>query len=49
MRYANASAVATNGAAFAGLNANTPWFNVMLARAGRGASLHGCRADVPLG
>jgi K+-transporting ATPase ATPase A chain len=28
--YANASAVATNGAAFAGLNANTPWFNLML-------------------
>jgi len=28
--YANASAVATNGAAFAGLNANTPWFNLVL-------------------
>jgi potassium-transporting ATPase potassium-binding subunit len=26
--YANASAVATNGSAFAGLNANTPWFNL---------------------
>jgi K+-transporting ATPase ATPase A chain len=26
--YANSSAVATNGGAFAGLNANTPWFNV---------------------
>ena len=29
--YANASAVATNGSAFAGLNANTPWFNLTLA------------------
>jgi K+-transporting ATPase ATPase A chain len=28
--YANASAVATNGSAFAGLNANTPWFNITL-------------------
>jgi len=28
--YANASAVGTNGGAFAGLNANTPWFNVTL-------------------
>ena len=28
--YANASAVGTNGSAFAGLNANTPWFNVTL-------------------
>jgi len=28
--YANASAVATNGSAFAGLNANTPWFNLTL-------------------
>jgi K+-transporting ATPase ATPase A chain len=28
--YANASAVATNGSAFAGLNANTPWFNFTL-------------------
>jgi K+-transporting ATPase ATPase A chain len=28
--YANASAVATNGSAFAGLNANSPWFNVTL-------------------
>jgi K+-transporting ATPase ATPase A chain len=28
--YANASAVATNGSSFAGLNANTPWFNVTL-------------------
>jgi K+-transporting ATPase ATPase A chain len=26
--YANASAVATNGSAFGGLNANTPWFNL---------------------
>jgi K+-transporting ATPase ATPase A chain len=26
--YANASAVSTNGSAFAGLNANTPWFNL---------------------
>jgi K+-transporting ATPase ATPase A chain len=26
--YANASAVATNGSAFAGLNANTPWLNL---------------------
>ena len=29
--YANASTVATNGSAFAGLNANTPWFNLTLA------------------
>jgi len=28
--YANASAVATNGSAFAGLNANSPWFNLTL-------------------
>jgi K+-transporting ATPase ATPase A chain len=28
--YANASAVGTNGGAWAGLNANTPWFNVTL-------------------
>jgi K+-transporting ATPase ATPase A chain len=28
--YANASAVATNGSAMAGLNANTPWFNLTL-------------------
>jgi K+-transporting ATPase ATPase A chain len=28
--YANASAVATNGSAFAGLNATTPWFNLTL-------------------
>jgi potassium-transporting ATPase potassium-binding subunit len=28
--YANASAAATNGSAFAGLNANTPWFNLTL-------------------
>jgi K+-transporting ATPase ATPase A chain len=28
--YANASAVATNGSAFAGLNANSAWFNVTL-------------------
>ncbi len=28
--YDNASAVATNGSAFAGLNANTPWFNLTL-------------------
>jgi K+-transporting ATPase ATPase A chain len=28
--YANASAVATNGSSFAGLNANTPWFNLTL-------------------
>ena len=28
--YANASAVVTNGSAFAGLNANTPWFNLTL-------------------
>jgi potassium-transporting ATPase potassium-binding subunit len=28
--YANASAMATNGSAFAGLNANTPWFNLTL-------------------
>jgi potassium-transporting ATPase potassium-binding subunit len=28
--YANASAVATNGASFGGLNANTPWFNLSL-------------------
>jgi K+-transporting ATPase ATPase A chain len=28
--YANASAVATNGSAFAGLNANSPWFNATL-------------------
>ena len=28
--YANASAVGTNGGAFAGLNANTPWFNITL-------------------
>jgi potassium-transporting ATPase potassium-binding subunit len=26
--YANASVVATNGSAFAGLNANSPWFNL---------------------
>jgi K+-transporting ATPase ATPase A chain len=26
--YANASTVSTNGSAFAGLNANTPWFNL---------------------
>ncbi|HXK04923.1 MAG TPA: potassium-transporting ATPase subunit KdpA, partial [Verrucomicrobiae bacterium] len=31
--YANASAVANNGSAFAGLNANTPWFNTTLAAA----------------
>ena len=29
--YNNASAAATNGSSFAGLNANTPWFNVTLA------------------
>jgi K+-transporting ATPase ATPase A chain len=28
--YANASAAATNGSAMAGLNANTPWFNLTL-------------------
>lgn len=28
--YANASAAGTNGSAFAGLNANTPWFNLTL-------------------
>jgi len=28
--YANASAVATNGSSFAGLNANSPWFNLTL-------------------
>ncbi len=28
--YANASAAATNGSAFGGLNANTPWFNLTL-------------------
>jgi len=28
--YDNASAVATNGSTFAGLNANTPWFNLTL-------------------
>jgi K+-transporting ATPase ATPase A chain len=28
--YANASAVGTNGSAFGGLNANTPWFNLTL-------------------
>jgi K+-transporting ATPase ATPase A chain len=28
--YANTSAIATNGSAFAGLNANTPWFNLTL-------------------
>ena len=28
--YANASAVGTNGSAFAGLNANSPWFNLTL-------------------
>lgn len=28
--YANASAVATNGSTFAGLNADTPWFNLGL-------------------
>ena len=28
--YANGSAVGTNGSAFAGLNANTPWFNLTL-------------------
>jgi K+-transporting ATPase ATPase A chain len=28
--YANASAVATNGSAFSGMNANTPWFNLTL-------------------
>jgi len=28
--YANASAVGTNGSAFAGLNVNTPWFNLTL-------------------
>lgn len=28
--YANASAVGTNGGAFAGLNADTPWYNVTL-------------------
>jgi potassium-transporting ATPase potassium-binding subunit len=28
--YANGSAVATNGSAMAGLNANTPWFNLTL-------------------
>jgi K+-transporting ATPase ATPase A chain len=28
--YASASAVATNGSSFAGLNANTPWFNLTL-------------------
>jgi len=28
--YANASAVGTNGSAFNGLNANTPWFNLTL-------------------
>jgi K+-transporting ATPase ATPase A chain len=28
--YANASAVATNGSSFSGLNANTPWFNLTL-------------------
>ena len=29
--YNNASAAATNGSAFAGLNTNTPWYNVTLA------------------
>jgi K+-transporting ATPase ATPase A chain len=28
--YDNASAVATNGSSFAGLNTNTPWFNLTL-------------------
>jgi len=28
--YANASAVGTNGSSFAGLNTNTPWFNLTL-------------------
>jgi K+-transporting ATPase ATPase A chain len=28
--YAAASAVTTNGSAFAGLNADTPWFNLTL-------------------
>jgi K+-transporting ATPase ATPase A chain len=28
--YANVSAVATNGSAFAGLNANSPWFNLTM-------------------
>jgi K+-transporting ATPase ATPase A chain len=28
--YANASAIHTNGSSFAGLNANTPWFNLTL-------------------
>jgi len=28
--YTNASAIHTNGSAFAGLNANTPWFNLTL-------------------
>jgi K+-transporting ATPase ATPase A chain len=28
--YANASAVGTNGGSFAGLNSNTPWYNVTL-------------------
>jgi K+-transporting ATPase ATPase A chain len=28
--YANTSAIHTNGSAFAGLNANTPWFNLTL-------------------
>ena len=28
--YAYASAIANNGSAFAGLNANTPWFNTTL-------------------
>lgn len=28
--YANVSAVATNGSAFAGLNANSPWFNLTI-------------------
>jgi K+-transporting ATPase ATPase A chain len=28
--YAHSSAAATNGSAFAGLNANTPWFNLTL-------------------
>jgi K+-transporting ATPase ATPase A chain len=31
--YAHASAVSNNGSAFAGLDANTPWFNVILATA----------------
>jgi K+-transporting ATPase ATPase A chain len=31
--YAHASAVSNNGSAFAGIDANTPWFNIILAAA----------------